>query len=65
MEEKKVTVEDVIQDAVKSLNNIQLPVAWKALAEELFRIAANLQTCIEAFHKEEVSDDVQSGRDEN
>jgi len=64
MEEKKVTIEDVLQDAVKSLNNIQLPVAWKGLSEELFRIASNLQTCIEAFHKE-VSDDVQPRRDED
>lgn len=50
--EEKLTVEQVLQDAVNTLNNIQLPIALiETAGNNIFRVARNLQQCLVAINE--------------
>lgn len=44
--ETKMTIQEVLQDSVNSINNISLPVALSHVATELARVSKNLHACL-------------------
>ena len=58
MEEKTMTILDVLQDAVKTLSGICLPVQYvDPVGTELSRVMKNLHACIESIKQHEESEE--------
>ena len=51
--EVKITIEDILKDAVKTLNNLSVPISQhETLGAELFRITKNIQSCVVAIEEQ-------------
>ena len=51
--EVKITIEDILKDAVKTLNNLSVPISQhETLGAELFRITKNIQSCVVAIEQQ-------------
>lgn len=51
--EVKITIEDILKDAVKTLNNLSVPVSQhETLGAELSRVAKNIQSCVVAIEEQ-------------
>ena len=67
MEEKQVTLNEVLVDAVQTLNNLPVPVSLvDSISVPLRRVAGNLQACIDTFaQKEKEEREKENGRTDN
>lgn len=65
MENKKVTLKEILVDAVQTLNNLPVPVAFvNSISVPLRRVAGNLQACIDTFAKNEKEEAEKGGVDD-
>ena len=67
MEEKQVTLNEILVDAVQTLNNLPVPVAFAdSIIAPLRRVAGNLQACINTIaQKEKEERENENGRTDN
>ena len=64
MEEKKFTLNEILVDAVQTLNNLPVPVAFAdSIIAPLRRVAGNLQACIDTIARKE--EEEENGRNDN
>lgn len=65
MENKKVTLKEILVDAVQTLNNLPVPVAFvNSISVPLRRVAGNLQACIDTFAQNEKEESEKGGVDD-
>ena len=64
MEEKHVTMDEILHDAVQTLNKLPVPVAYlDSIGVPLRRVAGNLQACIDAFALKDKEETKKEGAD--
>ena len=64
MGEKKITMDEILHDAVQTLYNLPVPVAYlDTISVPVRRVAGNLQACIDAFAKKEKENADNGGAD--
>ena len=64
MEEKNFTLNEILVDAVQTLNNLPVPVAFAdSIIAPLRRVAGNLQACIDTIAQKEREEE--NGRNDN
>lgn len=64
MEKKQITLNEILVDAVQTLNNLPVPVAFvDTISKPIHRVAVNLQACVNAFAKKEKEKAEKDGAD--
>jgi hypothetical protein len=57
MEQKEYTIKEIVVDAVRTLSELQIPVSLvRTIAEPIYRVTCNLQSCVAAFERQEQED---------
>lgn len=57
MEKKEYTIKEIVVDAVRTLSELPIPVSLvRTIAEPIYRITCNLQSCVAAFERQEQED---------
>lgn len=65
MEDKRITLKEILVDAVQTLNNLPVPVAFvNSISVPLCRVAGNLQACIDTFAQNEKEESEKGGVDD-